>query len=79
MKVGLGVLGFVGLMVALFFAAVPAAKVDAAIRDSKQSAYADQQFVPYIDGGMKDPGKIVGSKSGLRVAVEGRLRWLGLL
>ena len=61
----------IGLVVAAAFF-VPAAKVDEALRAAPEP---DGQYT----GLYTDPGKVISYKSGLRIAVEGRLKWLGIL
>jgi hypothetical protein len=72
MKIVLMVLGFCGVMV-LFFGVVPAAKVDEAVREEP----AEKPSGPW--SGWGEPGRVIAYKSGLRIAVEGRLKWLGVL
>ena len=59
------ILGFAGLMFVGFFM-LPAMSVDPAVHGPNPT-YRDEQ------------GPVIAYKSGLRIAVEGRLRWLGLL
>jgi len=68
----LKVLGFVGLMVVGFFL-VPAEKVV-----SHSAADVARQHAVVLASPYRDEPELK-QRSGLRAAVEGRLKWLGLL
>jgi hypothetical protein len=68
MRLGLMVLGFLAIVL-VTFVGVPAERTPAVVGEQ---AFA---YVPDPDAN----GKPFQRKSGLRIAVEGRLKWLGLL
>jgi hypothetical protein len=64
------ILMVLGCLVAVFL--IPTAKVDHAVRAPPEP---EDQFASMA----YDLGKVISYKSGLRIAIEGRLRWLGIL
>jgi hypothetical protein len=61
------------VLAAVLFVVTPTEKVDEYVRGTEQSAFAAVTTGPWAD-----PPKPLYRKSGLRIAVEGRLAWLGL-